>query len=128
MHQPYLHMTALFCSEKYLARMFYFFFSEYEFYWYSWTLWPQKRHHFVRICFFAISLYFSQLSFRSNPSFFCLRGESFWKARLTGTSGMALHLELLVVACACVHGRAAAAHSPEQKQPKQRLHGEGKVC
>ena len=30
---------------------------------------PQKRHHFVRTCCSAISLRFSQLSLRSNPSF-----------------------------------------------------------
>ena len=35
---------------------------------------------------------------RSYPFFFCLRGELCWKARLTGTSGLALNFEILVVA------------------------------
>ena len=35
---------------------------------------------------------------RSYPCFFCLRGELCWKARLTGTSGMALNFKILVVA------------------------------
>ena len=85
---------------------------------------PQKRHHFVGTCCSAISLRFSQLSLR-NPSFlygsgcndmcgvfflqcwqkvkrsypfFCPRVELCWKARLTRTSGMPLHFEILVVA------------------------------
>ena len=108
-HQPAPFITPPFCREVYLAQMFDSF---------SWVwillacldLVPQKRHHFVRTSFSAISLRFSHLSLRSNPSFLygnglndtigvslkrsypcfcCLRGELCWKAGLTGTSGNA---------------------------------------
>ena len=43
-------------------------FSKYESCLHAPTLLPQKKHHFVRTCCPAISLRFSQLSLRSNPS------------------------------------------------------------
>ena len=62
MHQPALCITPTFCREVYWARMFdlYSYFLNNMSLLACLDLVAQKRHHFVRTCFSAISLRFSQ--------------------------------------------------------------------
>ena len=70
MHQPARFITPTFCREVYLARMFDFYlFLSVSFACMLGPCGPQKRHHFVRTSFSAISLRFSQLPLGGNPSF-----------------------------------------------------------
>ena len=62
---------------------------------------------------------------RSYPCFFCLGGELCWKARLTGTSGMAVNFEILVAATlqhACTKVKACKQNSYSEKR-KDRTSG-----
>ena len=125
-HQPALCSTPTFCREVYFARMFDFYlFLSMNF---AWMLgpWTPKKASFCRnllLCHFPaffssvfkeqpilfvrklaqwyvrpVFLQCWQKVKCSCPFFVCPRVELCWNARLTRTSGMALHFEILVVA------------------------------
>ena len=121
-------------------------FPEYEFCLHAWTLCPKKGticknlflYHFPS--FFSIVIKEQPILFvrkwaqwyvrpaflqcwrkvkRSYPCFFCLGGELCWKSRLTGTSGMAVNFEILVVATlqhACTKVQACKQNSYSEKE------------
>ena len=143
-HQPPLFITSPFCTEVY------FIFSWVWILLACLDLVPQKRHHFVRTGFSTISLRFFSIVIkeqpilfvrkwaqwyvrpvflqcwrkvkRSYPCFFFLGGELCWKARLTGTSGMAVNFEILIDLSSC--NSAACLHQGPSMQAKFML-GQG---